>query len=134
MRRNRKADFGEQFIGLHIGCQHINEKVSRFDDALAARALQHEFSIQCQRCRRPIGGRIGMHEAAAHRAAIAHLLIADLRAAFGQQGAMLFDFIGRRNGPVRRHRANANRAAVNLDVAQIGNFADVYDNGNLRQT
>ena len=84
------------------------------DDRIVGRADRGQF-----------GGRIGMREAAADRAAIAGLAMADMTERLGHQRAMFGD-VGRDfEIALARHGADAQQTVADRDTAQLLDAAEI---------
>src|SRR5436853_2092792 len=101
----------------------------RRNHALTAAADDDDSRFERNHHRRPIRRRVGVREAAADSAAIAHLRVADLPGGFRQDGTGVAEQIARFNLKVRRHRADAKLSAFFADVSEITYAPDVDQDG-----
>src|SRR5205085_11343789 len=96
--------------------EEILEEVVRFDGADAVRPLREDISLERQHHAGRVGGGIRVRHAAADGAAIAYLLVADLRDALWQQGEVALDDARPLERDVGRHRADGYGAVILADV------------------
>ena len=96
----------EDFVGGDRGLQQIDEEVLGADRAPAARTDDLDLRVERENRRRVVGRRIGVHEAAADRALVAHLHVADVRRRLGQQRALARAAADDSIVVMRRHRAD----------------------------
>ena len=126
-RRGGYANAREDFAGSQCGGEQSEEKVRRLHRALAAWPGNVELGIEGEHGGRPIRRGVRMGDAAAHRAPIANLHIADLACGFGQepafgrQQAMAFD------GVMRRQRADGDGLMARRHFFQPADAAQVDD-------
>src|SRR4029450_6948778 len=75
-----------QYLARLEGSSHqVNKEVFGFHGSLATWARQHHISIEGNRRRRPITGRVAMGQTAADRPLVSHLNVSDRLRAFRQQ-------------------------------------------------
>jgi hypothetical protein len=85
LRGNRHDDLGDQLTLFERGRERAVEQVSRLELALAADRAHCEAAAEGQHDRRHVRGRIGVRQAAADRAAVSHLQVADAGRALGER-------------------------------------------------
>ncbi len=87
-RQQRQTQLRHDLSWLQRGCEEVLEEVVSGNLTLTVRAARNDRGLQCQHQAGHIRGGVRVGHAAADRAAIAHLLIADQRGAFGQKREM----------------------------------------------
>ncbi len=108
--------FGHDLVGLKRGLHQVGKKLVRGNLALTTQAPHDNASAGRDQHRTVIRRRIGMGHAAADRAAIAHLHVADESGRLGQHRAVTRDKRVVQNFVVTRARPNPQRIAVFLHV------------------
>src|SRR5439155_25737481 len=93
-----------------------------------------KFCIESQDSCRPIARRIGVRQAAADRAFVADLQVADLRSAFRKQRTNLLQQIRRFDLIMRGHRADADLSVLFANVREVFDAADVYEQRRLYES
>src|SRR5258707_12236117 len=129
-----EADLTQNFSSVQRSGQQIKEEISGFDHALAFGASDDQLSVQRKNRRWPICGWVGMDQASANRAAVAHLYVAKMRSRLRQQRTDTAQQIGRLNVVVRSHGANADLSTFLADVREVLDLADIDQHGGLHQT
>src|SRR5437762_4692150 len=84
----RYANFGDDLSGLERGRQHVDEEILGAERTLAARARGVDLCLEGENRGGIVGRWIGVREAAADRAAVSHLHVADPRGAFREERAL----------------------------------------------
>src|SRR5579872_5515139 len=84
-RRSVEADFAQNLPRLHGGCKQLSKELICLDRAVSFGAGENNVGIQGDHYRRPICGRISVRQAAADRALVAYLNIAQVASRFRQQ-------------------------------------------------
>src|SRR5216683_3760358 len=90
-RNRREAYLTEDLAGLCRGRHQVSEEIFGLDRSCASLAFECNVAFECENRGGVISGRIRMREAAANRAAIAHLDIADRGSALRQQAEFAFN-------------------------------------------
>ena len=91
------------------------------------------LGVERQHHRRIVGRRIGVREAAAERAAIADLRIADRRRRVGHHRALLRSSRRRRHVVMHRRGADLDLAVLLADAGQLRNARDVDERRRLAE-
>ena len=94
------------------------KKSLAFTMRAALRLLEVDLRVEREHRRRVVGGRIGVGQAAAERAAIADLRIADLGRGLGDDGTALAQQRRASHVVVRRARADLDRAVLLADARE----------------
>jgi len=128
-----KADFFEHFRRLERGGQHLDEEVGGLDHALTLAAGSHDLRIQGDHRCRPVSGGIGMRQAAADRALVAHLHVAKMRGRLREQRAGAVQQVRGLNLKMRGGRPNSDLAALFANVSQVLDASDIDQHFRLRQ-
>src|SRR5690349_18111854 len=81
------ANFAEYLTRLQIRSQQIDEEVRGFHRTLAIWSNKNQIRVEREHGSGPVSGRIGMREAAANRALVAYLHVADALRTLRQQWA-----------------------------------------------
>ena len=103
------------------------------DLARAVRALGDVRRAERERRRRQVGGRVGVGDRAADRAAVAHLRVADVAGGVRQQRHVLGEHVGVLDVVVAGQRADGDVVAGVADVRQVAEPADVDEHARLGQ-
>lgn len=111
-------DRGEHLVGRQRGREQAVEECARRNAARLAGALQHHLGLQREHAGRQFGGRIGMSEAAADRAAIADGGVADLGCRGAEQRQLRSDLGGREQVNVAGQCANGETFGIAGDAAK----------------
>ena len=119
--------------GLDRRRHQVDEKILGLDRARAGGVLQPHLALQREHRRRIVGRRVRMGEAAADRAAVAHLNVADIAGAFGEQSELVVQQVGGVDLMVAHRGADAYPAALLGDLAKLGDARDVDQVARLRQ-
>ena len=120
--------------GREIDGEEILEEVARLDDPRAARAVDVDARVERQHDRRIVGRRIRVREAAAERAAVADLRIADLTGGIGHHRALLTQHRGRGHVVMDRRGADLDLAVLLANAGEAGNARDVDERRRLAQS
>ena len=131
--RCRHVDRDQDFAVGQRGRHDAGEELIRRNGALPSRAGRDHAGVERDQDGRQIGGRIGVRDVAADRAAIPDRRIADDRRRLRQRGSRVAQIRRCRQVGVRRERADADPIALSRDAAQLGDPADVDDGRRRRQ-
>src|ERR1041384_463824 len=127
------ANFAQYLTRLKIRRQQTDEEVFGFDSALAVWSNKNKFSIEREHGSGPIAGRIGMRDAAANRALVANLNVADALRTLRQQRTNPFQQIRRFQLIVRRSRADQNLIPFFTDIRERFDPGNIDQQGRLRE-
>ena len=92
------SNFNDELAVVQGRAEQSGEEFRCFDGALAAAAGGDDFGVERNQRRRVIGRWIGMSNAAANRAAIAYLHVANVTRSLGQQRRAIKQQAGVRDG------------------------------------
>src|SRR4029077_4337342 len=102
-------------------------------DPLAFLGAQHEARVDREHHRRHVRSRVRVGDAAAERAPIAHLHVADAFGDLGQDGEPLAQQLRLEDLTIGRERADPGPAAILCDPFELVQVADVDQPARLRQ-
>ena len=105
--------------GAQIHREQILEEVARLHHAPSVRTLDVDLGVEREHHRRIVGRRIGVRQAAAERAAIAHLRIADLPGGLGHDGHCLLQQRRRRDVVMDGAGADLDLAVLLANAGQV---------------
>jgi hypothetical protein len=123
---SRQLDGHEHLAGLQRGGVARNDEVLKRQATRALRALEAHAGAQGHERIDPVGRRVCVAQAAAHRAAIAHRAIGDAASHRGQHAAGGVGHQAVLDLGVRDRRAQPQRAGLHHCAAQFGQAAKVY--------
>ena len=119
----------QDLVGPDGRLEEAGEEVVDRDLARAGRAGDHERHAQREHGRRQVGRRVGVHERAADRAAVADLPVADETRHVRQQRHPLGQQRGVHDVGMTGGRADRDVAVVLADVGQLRDAGDVDEDG-----
>ena len=116
-----------------IDGEEILKEVAGLDHPRAARAGDLDARFEREHDRRIVGRGIGVREAAAERAAIADLRIADLTGGIGHHRALLTQHRGRGHVVVHGRGADLDLAVLLANAGEARNAGDVDERRRLAE-
>src|SRR6267378_459907 len=118
--RDREHDLGHDLVRCQRRREQVLEEVLRRDRPLVG----HDLGVEHQGDRRVVARRIGMRDHTAHRAHVAHLVVADLSRDFREDGLLVFDDLGVVDVDVTGERAYVQLRALHLNMVEALNAVD----------
>jgi hypothetical protein len=132
-RQLRESDFGHQLIFGEVDRERAEEEVARRGGSPERRRHDLDFGIKEERDHRQLGGRIGVRQTSAERAAIADCEMRDALHGGAQHREMPGDDRRRLGRMMARERADANGVLVLRDESEPGNPVDVDEDRRPQQ-
>ena len=126
-------DLGEQLVGRERGLEEAPEEVRGRDLARAARALHDERRVEREQRGGKVGGGVAVRDRTADRAAVAHLVVADLRGDRAQHAALAREQVVGLDVAVPGERADRDVVAGVADVGEVAHPTDVDEHRRRRQ-
>jgi hypothetical protein len=133
LSRRLDPDRAKQFAGGERRLHDVDEEPGGGNAARAGRPGDLNLRVQREHHGRPVGRRIGVRQAAADRALVSDLNVADLRRRFGEQRALRGEDRRRAQLRMRRHRADDDEAVLFGDAAQLRDAGEIDDHARLRE-
>src|SRR5579864_12808 len=122
---NTEADFPQNLAWLECCAEHAGKELSRLDGAFTLGSGSNDFRVQSKYRRRPVRPRVGVCQATANCAFVAHLDVPQMCGGFRQQRTGSPQHIRRFDLIMRGRRANADLSAVLANVGKLLDPADV---------
>jgi hypothetical protein len=119
--------------GLQVHREEPLEEVAGLHCAPAALALDVDLGVERHQDGGVVGRRIGVRQAAADGAAVAHLRVADRRGRFRERRTLVGQERRRRHRVVRRGGADLDLAVLLRDARQPRDAGDVDERGRLAE-
>ena len=126
-------DLGEQLVGRERGLEEPLEELGRRDRTRPARTLHHERGVEREQRRGKIARGIAVRDRTADRAAVAHLVVADLGRDRAQHTALLGEHVAGLEIAVTGQRADREVIAGVAHVREVAHPADVDEHRRRRE-
>jgi hypothetical protein len=115
----------QYFVGARRGLEGAEEKSLRCNLTFPSKATQHEFGIQREHYRRQFGGRIGVRQIVADRAAIAYRSVSDMLVGRDDEWRVFFDDLRGQHVSMARQSADQEPIAIARDPVEPCDSIDV---------
>ena len=115
----------QYFVGARCGLEGAEEKSLRCNLTFPSKATQHEFGIQREHYRRQFGGRIGVRQIVADRAAIAYRSVSDMLVGRDDEWRIFSDDRRGQHVGMARESADQEPIAIARDPVEPWDSVDV---------
>ena len=115
----------QYFVGARRGLEGAEEKSLRCNLTFPSKATQHEFGVQREHHRRQFGGRIGVRQIAADRAAIADRSVSDMSVGRDDEWRIFSDDRRGQHVGMARETADQEPIAIARDPVEPWDSVDV---------